>query len=228
MKKMFWGIDVERKSFMKALIFALIIFLFGIYFIIGRKLLLHGFMVPTQESVMQTVTAFGPAAPLIYILLHIIRPLTLFSATVFSISAGILFGPFWGTVYTVIGATLGATVAFLISRRFGRTTVEKFLKGRLKGIDDFSEKHGLMTTLVLRLVPGPPFDILNYGLGLSKISLRDYVIGTFFGIMPGAFAYVYFGASLRVLELSQILSALLILGLLIGLPLLYNRHNAKQ
>ncbi|MEE8359212.1 MAG: hypothetical protein V3R82_07370, partial [Candidatus Hydrothermarchaeales archaeon] len=75
---------MERKSFLKAIIFALIIFLFGIYLIIGRKLMLHGFMLPTQESVMQTVTAFGPAAPLIYILLHIIRPLTLFSATVFS------------------------------------------------------------------------------------------------------------------------------------------------
>ncbi|MFQ5975232.1 MAG: TVP38/TMEM64 family protein [Candidatus Hydrothermarchaeales archaeon] len=149
-------------------------------------------------------------------------------ATVFSISAGVLFGPFWGTVYTVIGATLGATVAFLISRKFGRKTAERFLKGRLKGIDEFSEKHGVMTTLILRLVPGPPFDMLNYGLGLSKISLRDYVVGTFFGIMPGAFAYVYFGASLRVLELSQILSALLILVLLIGIPTLYKRNKSNQ
>ncbi len=219
---------MEKKNIKTILGFAVVIIVFIIYFVSVRKFMFHGFMLPTQESIMQTVTSFGPFAPVIYILLHIIRPLTLFSATVFSISAGVLFGPFWGTVYTVIGATLGATVAFLISRKFGRTTTEKFLKSRLKGIDDFSEKHGLMTTLVLRLVPGPPFDVLNYGLGLSKISLRDYVIGTFFGIIPGAFAYVYFGASLNVLELSQILSALLILGLLIGLPLLYNRHTAKQ
>jgi uncharacterized membrane protein YdjX (TVP38/TMEM64 family) len=214
---------VEHRNLVKTLGFIWLIILFSVYYIVFRNLIL-----PTQESIRQTVTAFGPFAPVIYLLLHIVRPLTLFSATIFSISAGVLFGPFWGTVYTVIGATMGATVAFLVSRRFGRDTAERFLKGRLKGIDDFSEKHGLMTTLVLRLVPGPPFDLLNYGLGFSKISLRDYVVGTFFGIIPGAFAYVYLGASLVMLQFTQILSALIILALVIGLPRYYKKNNSNS
>ncbi len=219
--------DNNRRNHGKLLVFILVV-LFGVYLLVGRRLMFQGFMLPTQESIMETVEAFGPWAPVIYLLLHIIRPLTLFSATVFSISAGVLFGPFWGTVYTVIGATMGATVAFLVARSFGRNATERLLKGRLKDLDEFSEKHGLMTTLILRLVPGPPFDVVNYGLGLSKISLRDYVIGTFFGIMPGAFAYVYFGSALRVLEISQILSAVLVLALLIGIPLLYKRNKSNS
>lgn len=97
---------------------------------------------------------------------------------------------FYGTIYTVIGATLGASAAFLTARHLGRDFIEGFLKGRLKVFDDGAERHGLKAVLFVRLIPLFPFNIVNYGAGLSKIRFKDFFFATLIGIIPGSFAYV--------------------------------------
>jgi len=91
-------------------------------------------------------------------------------------------------------------VEFLIARYFARRTIEKFLKGKILNINEKIEKHGFLTVLLIRIVPNVAWDIQNLSLGLTRVKFRDYFLATLIGIMPGSFAFVFFGSSLiRVL-----------------------------
>ncbi len=104
--------------------------------------------------------------------------------TVFPIAGGVLFG-FWVALPLNIAAcTIGATVAFVITRLFARDAVARMLQGKLKALDRLAGTEGIRTVFVLRLLGVPPFIIANYALGLSAIRLKHYVIGTLLGIAP--------------------------------------------
>lgn len=114
----------------------------------------------------------------------------------FTILAGVLFGPLVGTIVVVISAGVGACVAFFLARVFGQGVVSTLLSKYAHTLYEYDrklEERGLATVLFLRLVPLFPFNTLNVTLGLTKVRSRDYIIGTFIGIIPGTFAYVYFG-----------------------------------
>ncbi|MBU0469086.1 MAG: VTT domain-containing protein, partial [Candidatus Omnitrophica bacterium] len=85
---------------------------------------------------------------------------------------------------------------FLFARYFGRELVEKHLKGKIQDLDEKIEKHGFLTVLLIRLIPNLPWDVQNLSLGLTKVRFRDYFLATLIGIMPGSFAFVFFGSSL--------------------------------
>ena len=90
---------------------------------------------------------------------------------------------------------IGATGGFLVGRRLGRPSVDRLLHGRLQQADRVLAHHGLAAVLAVRLLPLFPFTPLNYAAGLVGVRLRDYVVGTAVGILPGTFAYVAVGAS---------------------------------
>jgi uncharacterized membrane protein YdjX (TVP38/TMEM64 family) len=148
----------------------------------------------TVESFKEKIDSFGIWGPVIYIVLYVFRPLILFPAAVFSASAGAIWG-LKGLIYLVIGANLSAIAEFLIARYFARETVEKFIKGKLSGVDQHIEKNGFVTVLLIRLIPNVPWDVQNLALGLTKVKFRDYFLATLIGILPGSFALVYFGSS---------------------------------
>jgi uncharacterized membrane protein YdjX (TVP38/TMEM64 family) len=150
----------------------------------------------TPEALRNKILSFGIWAPIIYITFYTLRPLVLFPAGVFSMVGGLAFGPFFGTIYVIIGATISAVVEFLIARISGRGAVAKFMKGKIVSVDEAIEKHGFKTVLLVRLIPNVSYDIQNYSLGLTKVRFRDYFIATFLGIIPGSFAFVYLGHSL--------------------------------
>lgn len=133
-------------------------------------------------------------APLIYIIIYILRPLVFFPTSILTPLSSAVFGPFLGWIYTYIGENIAASVAFFVARYLGGDVVSRFK--RLERIDTELQEHGLRTVIFLRLVPLFPFDAVNFGLGLTAVSWRQYALGTAIGVIPGLTAYIFLGASL--------------------------------
>ncbi|MBC8233023.1 TVP38/TMEM64 family protein [bacterium] len=181
----------------------------------------------SATKLQQFIQSFGFWAPLVYIIIYTIGPILMFPGSILSLAGGLAFGPIWGTIYTVLGATIGACGAFWVARIMGRGLVEKLAKGKLKTFDDSVAEHGLKVMLFLRLVPVFPFNALNYAAGLSQMKFVDYLIGTLVGIIPGTFAYVYLGSSLTDILSWKFLSAVALFLVITVVITLIKRRKRK-
>lgn len=130
-----------------------------------------------------------------FIIIYAIATILAVPGTILTLSAGALFGVVFGTLWTVIGATLGATGAFLIARFVaGEEARSQFEKGdRLRLLRQGIEQDGFWFVLSIRLSPIFPFIAVNYLLGLTPIPLTAYFLATLIGIVPGTFAYTWLG-----------------------------------
>lgn len=133
-------------------------------------------------------------AALIYIIFYTIRPLILFPATLLTISSGLIFGPWFGILFTIIGENCSANFAFIVGRWFGRDWVKAHEHDNILKWEQKLSQNGLITVLIMRLIY-LPFDAVNYGCGLTSMRHRDFAIGTFIGIMPGLVSFVLLGGS---------------------------------
>ena len=146
----------------------------------------------TPEFVLSSIESHGPAtARLIYVAVYIVGTVALLPGTVLSFAGAVLFGPYEGTLYTWVGATIGATLAYLMARALGRDFVERLFGGRFAAFDRRIREHGFTGLLLIRLLPIFPFNAVNFGCGLTGIRLRDYVLATAIGIVPGTFVYQF-------------------------------------
>ncbi len=181
--------------------------------------------------------ALGALAPLLYVLVYVVAAVVAFPGSMVTILGGMLFGTAAGCALAVTGASLGALAAFLIARTVGRTTVQRFVAGgRLERYDRGVSGSGFSAVLFTRLVPGIPFNVINFLWGLTGVRLRDYALATVFGMIPGAFVYANIGgaiarsfdrddATLGSIALSRLLNrdmlvSLALLGLLALVPTL--------
>ncbi|MEM6520262.1 MAG: TVP38/TMEM64 family protein [Cyanobacteria bacterium P01_D01_bin.71] len=141
------------------------------------------------------IDSLGLIAPVAFIVLYIIVTVAFIPASVVTLGAGVVFGVVKGSLYVFIGAMLGATAAFLIGRYIARDWVGKKVASneKFKAIDEAIAREGRKIIFLIRLSPAFPFNLLNYALGLTKVSLKDYVLGTT-GIIPGTIMYVYLGS----------------------------------
>lgn len=139
-------------------------------------------------------------SPVIFILLNSIRSFVLIPASLLSISAGAVFGAFKGGVYTIIGQTISAGLAFGTARYFARDYVEKILAKKLGNkiqlVKKIEKQKGFKTVFLLRLLPVVPFDLVSYGVGLSEIRLSAFLLATILATIPSSFVYTYLGSSL--------------------------------
>jgi len=142
----------------------------------------------------QRVNEFGIWAPIIFGIGYAIAVVAFVPGSLLTLAAGAVFGLVRGTVIVFVFATLGSAAAFLISRYFARNAIEEKLAGNHKfaAIDKAVGKQGLKIVFLLRLSPAFPFSLLNYALGLTKVSFRDYFIASI-GMLPGTFLYIYYG-----------------------------------
>jgi len=170
-----------------------------------------------------------------FMLIYILQTgLALPGATMLSLAAGAVFGPWLGTLYAVTAASVGATLSLLVTRYLLRDTVLQRFGDKLEGINRELEQRGLNYLLFLRLVPIFPFFLINLAAGLTRIRLCTFVLGTFFGIMPGGFVYVNAGASLAQINSladvasPRVLGSFALLGLFALVPALHARINAKR
>lgn len=135
----------------------------------------------------------GVMAPLLFIGIYVISTVLFLPGAVLTIAGGVLFGPAWGTFYNLTGATIGATMAFLIARYFTSDLVCRKTGGWLRQLVEGVEAEGWRFVAFVRLVPLFPFNLLNYALGLTRIRLFHYVVTSYICMLPGAVAYTYLG-----------------------------------
>ena len=154
------------------------------------------FHVASVVSFLEWLDGLGTWAPFLFILIDMLAVVLVFPGGILTFSAGFMFGILRGSLYVIIGSTIGATIAFLIARYlFGERTTGFFLgHAKLKLVNDEFKRAGWKFVLLTRLVPFFPFKLSNYLFGLMQISLRDFVIGVFFGIMPFTITNVYIGS----------------------------------
>lgn len=141
------------------------------------------------------VNSFGPWGPLVFVLLYAAGICLFLPATLFTGIGALLFGTLHGFLYNELGALLGASLAFFIGRYLGRDFAAGLIGGRLQKYDDRIAANGFATVLYLRLVFFP-FTPLNFGMGLTRVTFREYFFGTLFGIIAGGFVLTFFFATL--------------------------------
>jgi uncharacterized membrane protein YdjX (TVP38/TMEM64 family)/rhodanese-related sulfurtransferase len=167
--------------------------------------------------------SLGLWAPIGYVVLYALGTVAFVPGVLFSLAGGALFGPFWGSIWNLTGATLGATLAFLAARYIAGEWVTRKAGGLLKRLIDGVDAEGWRFVAFIRLVPLFPFNLSNYALGLTHIPLHHYVIASLVCMVPGAIAYTWLGHAGRgalVGETDAVRYGLLALGLLAAIALL--------
>jgi len=141
------------------------------------------------------IDSLGSVGAIAFIALYIIATVAFFPGSVLTLGAGVVFGLVWGSLYVLIGATLGATTAFLVGRYLARGWIFQKIEGnhKFQAIDEAVGKEGFKIVLLTRLSPVFPFNLLNYALGVTRVSLKDYFLGSI-GMIPGTIMYVYLGS----------------------------------
>lgn len=192
---------------------------------VGGALLASGGRVDEAlEAIRGLVDRAGWWGPVLFVLAYALLTVLLVPGSPLTIAAGVLFGPFLGTALVVVGATLGATGAFLWGRHLGRDAVARLTGDRFEKVDDWLHDRGLLAVLYVRLVPVLPFNLLNPVAGVTGLTLRDFVLGTAVGIVPGTFAFAALGGSFDDPTSPLFLGALVLLVVLaVGAPLVDRR-----
>ena len=140
------------------------------------------------------VDGSGAWGPLAFVLVYALAVVAFVPGSLLTLAGGALFGLLWGTLYVFVAAVLGSSGAFLVSRYLARQAVERRLQknGRFEQLDRAIAEQGLKIVFLLRLSPAFPFSLLNYAIGLSRISFRDYLLASV-GMLPATLLYVYYG-----------------------------------
>jgi uncharacterized membrane protein YdjX (TVP38/TMEM64 family)/rhodanese-related sulfurtransferase/sulfur relay (sulfurtransferase) complex TusBCD TusD component (DsrE family) len=176
---------MNRQTLTRIVLFALLVAAIG-----GAWLYRDQLNVAALESWVKNAGALGP---LLYIALYASATVLFLPGSLLTLAGGALFGPVWGTLYSLTGATLGATLAFLIARYLAQEWVRLRTGGILKKLLDGVDAEGWKFVAFVRLVPLFPFNLLNYALGLTRIGLVAYIAASFVFMFPGALAYTYLG-----------------------------------
>lgn len=145
-------------------------------------------------AVRDLVTGTGWIGPAIYVVAYATLTVALVPGALLTASGGLLFGIGTGSLLTLVGAMLGAVVAFVVARVAGRAAVDRLVSGRVASVDRWLGDRGFLAVLMLRLVLLVPFNVANYAAGVTAIRLRDFAAGTAVGIVPGVVVYTTLGA----------------------------------
>jgi len=162
------------------------------------------FTAPVQEWLSKLLAAIdqvGPLGPVLLAAVYAVACVLFVPGSILTLGAGFLFGLVVGTIAVSAGSVVGATLAFLVGRTLLRDWIERRTAGwpRFRAIDRAVGRQGFKIVLLLRLSPVFPFNLLNYAFGLTRVRLRDYVLASWIGMLPGTIMYVYLGTALKSL-----------------------------
>jgi uncharacterized membrane protein YdjX (TVP38/TMEM64 family) len=151
----------------------------------------------SAERVRDWIDGYGAAGPLVFIVVSALLTVCLFPGPLLSGASGLLFGTALGTPVSIAAATLGATLAFSLSRWIAHDAVEGLgpTHPRLRALREWVGRRGFVSVLYARIAPGIPYNLVNYAAGLSPVALRAFVAATAIGCAPRAFAYTALGGS---------------------------------
>ena len=142
------------------------------------------------------ISDLGPWGPVFFIVLYILATVLFLPGLIPTMAAGLLFGVLKGTLLVSISSISGATIAFLIGRYLAREWVAGKIQGNQKfeAIDEAVAQEGWKIVGLTRLSPIFPFNLLNYAFGVTQVSLKDYFLASWMGMLPGTVMYVYIGS----------------------------------
>ena len=204
------------------------------YFDLGRFLSLDALKANRDHLLAFAEMNAGVAAVLFVATYVVVTGLSLPGAVILTLAGGFLFGSLFGTLLVNIGATTGATLAFLAARYLLRDWVEQKFGGKLGAIQEGFANNAFSYLMTLRLIPLFPFFLVNMVSGLTRVSVGTYVAATALGIIPGSFVYAYAGRqlgtinSLKEIASPNVLLAFTLLGILAMVPVLYKKFAAKR
>jgi len=168
----------------------------------------------------------GMFAPFLYMMLMALAVvITVIPSLPLNVAAGIYFGPILGTLFSALGALAGAMLSFLIARYLGRKFMERFLTGHINFCTQCSDYLLTKIVFISRLLPFVSFDLVSYGAGLTKMSLRAFSLATFLGMLPLTFIYNYFGSLFVMSRFLALFFGLIMLLMLFGIPWLIERYD---
>jgi uncharacterized membrane protein YdjX (TVP38/TMEM64 family) len=203
------------------------------YFDLGRFLSLTALKENRDSLLVFTDANFAGAVAIFIVTYVIVTGLSLPGAVILTLAGGFLFGAVFATLFVNIGATTGATLAFLTARYLLRDTVERKFGKWLGPFQNGFAKNAFSYLLTLRLIPLFPFFVVNLVSGLTRVNVGTYVAATAVGIIPGSFVYAYAGRqlgtinSLKEIASPNVVGAFVLLGLLALVPVVYKRFAAK-
>lgn len=157
-------------------------------------------MLPLGEWITQFQTwvrGIGPIGYVVYVLAYAICCVLILPALALTLGAGAIFGFVAGSLVVIVGATFGATLAFILARTVLRHRVERMTanNAKFRALDRAITREGTKILWLVRLSGFPPFTWVNYAFGLTGVRLTQYIVITFFGIIPGTLAFTYAGAA---------------------------------
>ncbi len=138
------------------------------------------------------IRGYGALGPVVILGLFAARSILFIPTMPLVLVAGSLYGPWWGVALTILGDNLSANISFVIGRFFGRRYVKESERGWLKKYDELLTRDGFMAVLLMRLLYFP-FDVVNFGSGISGIPYRQYLVATFIGLMPAIVTFTFLG-----------------------------------
>ena len=196
--------------------------LYGIVQVSGLQEILH------PEHLTSVLRDFGDAGPFalmgLMTLAVVVSPIP---SLPIDLAAGATYGPFWGAVYVLIGAEVGAIISFLIGRALGRDVLSRWLKSDITFCQQCSDHHLMGLMIVARLLPVFSFDIVSYGAGLTKMSLKAFALATFVGMAPPTFALTYLGSAVMTVQWPLMLAGGLLVVVFLVLPKWIMSHQSS-
>jgi uncharacterized membrane protein YdjX (TVP38/TMEM64 family) len=165
----------------------------------------------SAKRVRDAVDGYGVAGPLVFVVVSSLLTVVLFPGPLLAGASGLLFGTALGTPVSIVSATLGATLAFLLARFIAHDAVTELQGRRLAALRAWVGRRGFLSVLYARIAPGIPYNLVNYAAGLSPVALRSFVAATAIGCAPRAFAYTALGGSIGNLRSPQAIVALVVL-----------------
>jgi uncharacterized membrane protein YdjX (TVP38/TMEM64 family) len=151
---------------------------------------------PTAVQMRDWATSVGPWFPLAFLAAHIVVTVFPFPRTVFTLAAGLLFGPLLGVALGVVASTLSAVIALLLVRAAGWQLSRLVRHPRVDSLDARLRERGWPAIVSMRLIPAVPFSVSNYAAGASAVRVLPYTLATLVGLLPGTTAVVIFGDAL--------------------------------
>ncbi|MEC4984602.1 MAG: TVP38/TMEM64 family protein [Oscillatoria sp. PMC 1068.18] len=147
-------------------------------------------------NALEWIRELGVWGVVAFILIYAIATVFLIPGSLLTLGAGFLYQVVFGSIIVSIASVLGATLAFLVGRYLARDKVAQLIESKpnFQAVDEAVAKEGWKIVGLTRLSPVFPFVFLNYAFGLTQVSLKDYVLASWIGMMPGTVMYVYFGS----------------------------------
>jgi uncharacterized membrane protein YdjX (TVP38/TMEM64 family) len=179
------NVSLKKFDLWKPIVLSIVIifiFILSVYFGFGEKL----------TQLQEWIHSFGNYSILVFLVVYLGAVVAAFPGTALGVIAGALFGTVTGVILISFASTLGSAITFLLARYFARDSITRWITKyeTFQRLDKLTEKHGVIIVAIARLVPFFPFNILNYGFGLTKISFRTYLFWSWLCMLPGTIVVV--------------------------------------